>query len=106
MSDSNRHIRVEQALASMVSDETNITVSGVVVRTGISRATLYRHPELIALIKDCRARLTDAATLSGLTAEIESVRIGLEAIAARVRRHEERLRDLERFPATGTRPSR
>lgn len=106
MSDSTRHLRVEHALAAMVSDEADVTVSGVVARTGISRATLYRHPELIALIKDCRARLTDASTLSGLTAQIESVRSGLEAVAARVRLHEERLRDLERLPATGTRPLR
>jgi predicted nucleic acid-binding Zn-ribbon protein len=59
-------------------------------------ATLYRNPQIRAVIDEHRSRQADARTLSGLAAEISHLRTALEAVAGNVRRHEERVRRLER----------
>ena len=73
-----------------------MTFTGVAARSGMSRTTLYRRPELRALVDEHRLRTRDATTLSGLTVQIDQLRRSLEAVAARVRHHEEILRRLER----------
>jgi DNA-binding phage protein len=80
----------------LVSTNQDVTFATVAARTGLSRSTLYRHPELRALIKDHRIRGRNALTLTGLAVEIDQLRRGLEAVAARTRRHEELLRHLSR----------
>ena len=60
------------------------------------RATLYRNPALRAVIEDHRHRAASANTITGLAADIAALRTTLEAIAVRVRRHEEQLRQLNR----------
>ncbi len=62
----------------------------------------YRDPQLVALINGHRARATEASTLTGLVTDIEHLRTSVEAIAERVRNHEERLRSLEGRHRTGT----
>ena len=51
---------------------------------------------LRAVIEEHRALGRDATTLSGLAVQIDQLRHSLEAVAAKVRRHEEQLRRLER----------
>ncbi|WP_216698922.1 hypothetical protein, partial [Arthrobacter sp. Br18] len=68
--------------------------------TGISRATLYRNPELRTLIQEYRLRGAQGQTPSALTTEIAQARASLEAVADRARQHEERLRRLERVNTT------
>ena len=102
MTTPSRHQQVEQALTDLHHAGGRVSITAVATHTGIARATLYRHPELIALINEHRAHTGTDLTLTGLNADIMHLRIGIEAIAERVRHHEERLRYLERGRATGT----
>ena len=89
-------IRVEQACAQLATDGTPITVDAVAALAGIGRATLYRRPELRALIEEHRQHARDALTLTGLAVQIDQLRDALEAVAVNARRHEEQLRHLNR----------
>jgi len=98
--------RVEQACAELVAASQAITFDAVAARAGIGRATRYRRPELHALVHEHRQRAAEALTLSGLAVQIDQLRIGLEALAAKVRRHEELLRKLTRPPRTKAKKAR
>ena len=86
--------RVEKACAQLTADGTPITADAVAALAGIGRATLYRRPELRALIEEHRQQARDALTLTGLAVQIDQLRDSLEAVAGNVRRHEEQLRRL------------
>jgi hypothetical protein len=88
--------RVETACASLAAAGQPVTFKEVAARTQISRTTLYRRPDLRAIIDEHRARGQDASTLTGLTIQIDQLRRSLEAVAAKVRHHEETIRRLER----------
>jgi len=94
-----RVIRVEQACLDLVAAGKEITVEAVAAQAGIGRATIYRHPELNAVVREHRERGHDAITLTGLAVQIDQLRQGLEAVAAKVRRQEELLRKLNRSAA-------
>ena len=89
---------VETACAELAATATTITFTAVAEHTGISRTTLYRNPALRAAIDEHRHHSHNPRTITGLTAEINHLRVALEAIADRVRQHEERLRRLEPKP--------
>jgi hypothetical protein len=91
----NNLTNVEVACHELAGNDDPITFTAVAERTGISRTTLYRNPELRALIEEHRQRSNDPRTLTSLTTEIAHLRTGLEALADRVRQQEERLRRLE-----------
>ena len=86
---------VEAACARLAERGDAISFTAVAEHTGISRTTLYRNPQLRAVIEEHRTHRHDRHTLTGLAAEIAHLRTGLEAVADRVRHHEERLRRLE-----------
>lgn len=88
--------RVETACAGLAAAGQPVTFREVAARSRISRTTLYRRPDLRAVVDEHRARGQDASTLTGLTIQIDQLRRSLEAVAAKVRRHEEELRRLER----------
>jgi integrase len=88
--------RVEQACRELATTGEPITFGSVAERADIGRATLYRRPELRALVEEHRQRERDALTLTGLAVQIDQLRGALEAVAANVRRHEEQLRQLTR----------
>ncbi|HEX5877858.1 MAG TPA: hypothetical protein VF468_05970 [Actinomycetota bacterium] len=88
--------RVEQACRELAITGEPISFGSVAGRAGIGRATLYRRPELRALVEEHRQRERDALTLTGLAVQIDQLRGALEAVAANVRRHEEQLRRLTR----------
>jgi hypothetical protein len=88
--------RVEHACAELARAGQPVTFTAIADSTGLSRATLYRNPQIRAVIDEHRTRQAKARTLSGLAAEITHLRTALEAVAGKVRRHEERLRRLER----------
>jgi len=87
--------RTEAALDALTRADRPITFTAVAERAALARATLYRNPTLHALVEEYRARHVDARTLSGLGTEIAHLRTALEAVAGRVRNHEERLREIE-----------
>jgi hypothetical protein len=88
--------RVEQTCAELLTDHQPVTFTQVAARSGLSRTTLYRNPALRALIAEHRHRSTPAGTLTGLTADIAALRTAVEAVATRVRHHEEQLRRISK----------
>jgi DNA polymerase III epsilon subunit-like protein len=95
-------VRVERACAQLLQAGQQITFVAVADLARVGRATLYRNPQLRAVINEHRTQQADARTLSGLAHELAHLRTALEAVADNVRRHEEALRRLER--RTGLRP--
>jgi AcrR family transcriptional regulator len=98
MSTDDRRRRVEDACADLLATGQPVTFDEVASRVGLGRATLYRNPELRAVVEEHRTRGREAHTLTGLSTEIEHLRIALDALAAKVRRHEEQLRRLRHHP--------
>jgi hypothetical protein len=88
--------KVEAACAALAADGKSVTFPEVAVRAGISRATLYWRTDLRAVIDEYRVRGLDATALTGLAVQIDQLRRSLEAVAGKVRRHEEQLRRVER----------
>jgi hypothetical protein len=86
--------RVEQACHHLQNGGRPITFADVAAHAQIGRTTLYRRPELRAVIEEHRQREHQAFTLTGLTVQLDQLRATLEALAAKVRRHEEQLRRL------------
>jgi hypothetical protein len=86
--------RVERACTQLRRDGQPVTFTAVAARTSLGRTTLYRNPALRAVIDGHRHRTAASGTLAGLTDEIITLRTALDALAARVRRHEEQLRRL------------
>lgn len=93
MTDNLKH--VENACTQLAETGEAITFTAVAEHTGLSRTTLYRNPQLRAVIEEHRHHSHDPHTLTGIAAEIAHLRAGIEAVADRVRQQEERLRRLE-----------
>lgn len=89
-------VAIEEACTAIAAAGGRVTFNEVAARTKISRTTLYRRDDLRALVDEHRAKGADATALTGLTVQIDQLRRSLEAVAGNVRRHEERLRRLER----------
>jgi hypothetical protein len=87
--------RVERACRDLAAERTPITFDAVAARAPIGRATLYRRPELRAVVEEHRQTVRESLTLTGLNTQIDQLRATLDALAGKVRRHEERLRLLE-----------
>ncbi|MBO0856072.1 MAG: hypothetical protein J2P18_20160 [Nocardia sp.] len=87
--------RVEHACAQLHHNGQAITFTAVAAHTGLGRTTLYRNPDLRAVIEEHRHRSTTSGTLAGLTDQIATLHTALDALATRVRRHEEQLRRLK-----------
>jgi len=92
---SNNLTIVETACTELAASDQPITFTAIADHTGISRTTLYRNPDLRAIIDEHRHQTNDPRTLTGLTTEIAHLRTGLEALGDRIRQQEERLRHLE-----------
>lgn len=87
--------RVERACAELARETARISFAAVAERAGVSRQSLYRDEALRRVVEEHRANSRDPHTLSGLAAEVGHLRTAVEALAERVRRHEEQLRRLE-----------
>jgi hypothetical protein len=94
MTNANILNRVERACAQLRQDGQPVTFTAVATATGVGRTTLYRNPDLRAVVDQHRHQAATSGTLTGLTDEIATLRIAVEAIADRVRKHEEQLRRL------------
>ncbi|MDA8183995.1 MAG: hypothetical protein M0035_06175 [Actinomycetota bacterium] len=89
-------VAVERACTALAAGGRRVTFNAVAEQAAISRTTLYRRADLRSLVDEHRAKGRNATTLSGITVQIDQLRRSLEAVAGNVRRHEERLRRLER----------
>jgi hypothetical protein len=99
--DQNAITQIEAACAELAAAGQPVTFTQVAARAQLSRTTLYRRPDLRAVIDDHRARGSGASTTAGLSRQIDQLRHTLEAVAAKVRHHEETIRRLERAHRTG-----
>lgn len=95
MTDSNTLNQVERACAQLHHEGRAVTFTAVATRTGLGRSTLYRNSTIRAVIDNHRRRTADSGGLTGLTDEIATIRVALDALADKVRRHEEQLRRLK-----------
>lgn len=91
---------IETICRELAANGMPITFTTIADRARISRTTLYRDPQLRAVIEEHKHRSHDPRTLASLTTEIGHLRTAIGALADRVRHQEERLRRLE----TNTRP--
>jgi hypothetical protein len=91
---SQRIHQVEQACTGLAARGEPVTFVAIAARTSIPRVTLYRNPALRAIIDEHRSRARDAATLTGLAAQLASQQLTLHALADKIRAHEEQLRKL------------
>lgn len=82
---------VEAACTYLADSGKTITFTAVAEHTGLSRTTLYRNPQLRAVVEEHRADSHDRHTLTGIAAELAHLRAGLEAVAHRVRPRLDRL---------------
>lgn len=86
--------RVEQTCRRLLRDGAPVTFTAIAKEAGVSRTTLYRDESLRAVVEEHRNRSHDPRTLTGLTAEVAHLRTAVEALAERVRHHDEQLRQL------------
>jgi hypothetical protein len=91
--------RVEQACTDFIVRGEPVTFTAVAAATGLGRSTLYRNQRLRAVIDEHRTQQAQAHTL---VSEIAHLRTALETVAATVKKHEERVRKLERRPTTNS----
>jgi hypothetical protein len=96
MTSPDRTARAEQACAELAAAGQPVTFTAVAAHAGIGRATLYRDPALRALVDGHRHDTSSAGTLTSMADDITALRTAIEAVAARVRRHEEQIRQLNR----------
>jgi hypothetical protein len=88
--------KVERACADLLRNADEVSFTTVAAVSGISRTSLYRDPTLRSVVEEHRTRSHDPRTMSGLASEVGHLRTAIEALAERVRHHEEQLRRLER----------
>lgn len=88
--------RVEHVCSQLHKAGQPVTFTSVAAQAAISRTSLYRDAALRAVIEEHRHRNRDPRSLSGVLAEVAHLRDAVEALAERVRRHEEQLRRLNR----------
>lgn len=88
--------RVERVCAELLRDGRPVTFTAVATGAHISRTSLYRDLSLRAVVEEHRHRSHDPRSLSGVIAEVAGLRTAVEALAERVRRHEEQLRRINR----------
>ena len=74
----------------------DITFAAGAAEAGISRATCYRRRGLRAIVDDYRSRHGELLTLTGLADSVDNLTQALNAVAAKVRRQEEEIRELKR----------
>ncbi len=89
--------RVEAALRQLTGQGARISITAVAAHAGIPRSSLYRNAAARDLI---HRRIAETRPDSEKNMALEILRLStlVEALAARVRNHEERLRHLEGRP--------
>ena len=88
--------RVRDACDQLARAGKTITFDAVADTAEVSRATLYRRRGLREIVERYRDPAGQQLTLTGLADQIDQLRDSLEAVADRVRRHEEELRQLKK----------
>lgn len=85
--------QIERACADLARDGHPITMAAVAAHAGISRSTIYRNPELRAVIEHHRQAAT-GGSITAITDELATLRQAVQTLADTVRRHDTQLRRL------------
>jgi hypothetical protein len=88
--------KIERTCTDLLQRGEPVTFTSVAASAGISRTTLYRDQTLRTVVEEHRMRSHDPRTMTGLISEVSHLRTAVEALADRVRHHEEQLRRLDR----------
>ena len=86
--------RVERACTTLTHDGIPVTFTAVADATGLARSTLYRNPDLKAVIE--AHQQNTPGPITAISDEIITLRTAVTALAAKVRDHEEQLRRITR----------
>jgi Family of unknown function (DUF6262) len=89
--------RVGQACVELADNHQPVTFTAVSDAAHVSRATLYRNPTLRAVVEHHRRSSTPTSPLDRFRENIATLRIAIEELAQRVRRHDEQIRRLNRL---------
>lgn len=87
--------QIERACAELARNGHPITIAAVAERAGISRSTIYRNPELRAVIDHHREATSDGS-ITAITDELATLRQAVQTLADTVRRHDAQIRNLAR----------
>jgi hypothetical protein len=87
--------KIERTCTDLLQRGEPVTFTNVAASAGISRTTLYRDQTLRTVVEEHRMRSHDPRTMTGLISEVGHLRTAVEALADRVRHHEEQLRRLD-----------
>jgi AcrR family transcriptional regulator len=91
--------RIEAAWRELTGQGARISITGIAAKAGIPRSSLYRNAEARDLVTR-RIAETRREADRNLAAEVRRLAMLVDALAARVRNQEERLRQLEGRPHT------
>lgn len=91
----NRRQRVQQALAKMRADGSEITVSAAAARAGVHRSFIHRHTDLHAAVLAAAAEMTVASAPASTAISYRSVLAENAHLHEQNQRHAHHIRDLE-----------
>ncbi|WP_298347775.1 hypothetical protein [Ferrimicrobium sp.] len=94
--------KVDQACAGLVALEQVVTFAEVARRAKVTRNSLYRNPELRQMVEGYRTISKRSHTFIELSAQVEELRGLIDAVATKVRHHEEQIRHLNQ--SVGNKP--
>jgi len=86
--------RIETALRELIEQGARLSITAVAAHAGLPGSSLFRNPEAGDLVNQ-RISETRQQAEANLVSEVARLRGMVEALAARVRNQEERLRRLE-----------
>ena len=87
--------QIERACADLARDGHPITIAAVADRASIARSTIYRNPELRAIIEHHRQATPDGSIIT-ITDELATLRATVQTLADTIRHHDAQLRRLSR----------
>jgi hypothetical protein len=87
--------QIERACAELTRDKHPITIAAVAERARISRSTIYRNPELRAIVAHHQQAAPDGS-ITAITDELATLRQAVQTLADTVRHHDAQLRRLTR----------
>jgi AcrR family transcriptional regulator len=87
---------VRRACDELIKSKAVVTFAAVAERAGISRATLYRNRALRQVVDEYRDPTGEMLTVSSLATQVDHLRQALEIMSAKLRRHDDELRQLRR----------
>lgn len=87
--------QIERVCTDLARDGHPITVTAVADRASIARSTIYRNPELRAIIEHHRQTTPDD-TITAISDELATLRVTIQVLADTVRHHDAQLRRLTR----------